>query len=323
MKFKIRKKAFLIICSIVAVLGIATYASTSQILKTNPPEIIELKGQKIIFGKWGDKPGEFGIDLSEIIPYTGPETRPAVDKEGNVFIYDRVTNRVSKFSNEGKLLLYFNLTAGQLKNLRMLGIVLDKKGDLYIGNLKFGKNGKFLENIPIGVSKKAIPIIYGFSENSDMIVSTDDFHCLIDSKGKIVRQGPKNQRFTPIGNKDYTISPGGGENDIRGDLILKSQDINKREEKKVPISLNSGFLSGVKLKTLSPIKLSQNGNLITVARKRSHPLNYMLLHINENSKRVTKAYVLPDEEVSTENPPVFGLDGNIYQSGFILVSCQG
>jgi len=308
----------LIVFVIILSVGIFAQTDNSRIQK---PEIIKPEGEKVVFGKWGDKPGEFSIKWEDGLPFTGPEIVPAVDKNGNVYIYDVINKRVSKFSKEGKLLLTFNLTNEQLKDLKVIGIAMDKSENLYIGNLVFSKEGKLIRVIKsTSFTGKGPFILMGVSEKENLLIKDVDpqVQHVVSKEGKTVKIGTANQAFTPIGDKNYSVSfiDKSDKNTKMPYLkITNSNDKDRKEEKFLP---NSSLLNNLKVKTLNPIKISKTGELIITARRQLRPLEYFLLYLNQENSSVTKAYVLPDEEISTENPPVFGLDGNIYQSGFIL-----
>jgi len=318
---KSRSKAlWLILVIFLIVLSAGIFAQTN-IGKDEKPEIVKLEGEKVVFGKWGDKPGEFSIKWEDGLPFTGPDIVPAVDKDGNIFIYDILNKRVSKFSNEGKLQFSFTLTEEQVNDLKLIGITIDKSENLYIGNLVFNKKGEFLRQIKSNsFTGKGPFILMGISNNDNLLIKDvkPQVQHVVSKEGMTLKKSNSNQIFTPIGDKDYSVSIVDRSIKKRDGpyLQLSSSKDKKIEENK--LLLNSSSLRNLKTKTLSPIRLSKKGMLIVTARKQLSPLEYYLLYIDKENSKITKAYVLPDEEISTENPPVFGLDGNIYQSGFIL-----
>jgi len=69
--------------------------------------VYEYVPKVIIQGKWGNKPGEFGVwgEMIEGEEITYGPSGIAVDSKGNIYILDMVNERIQKFDSEGKYLL--------------------------------------------------------------------------------------------------------------------------------------------------------------------------------------------------------------------------
>ncbi|MCK4421594.1 hypothetical protein KAW18_09345 [candidate division WOR-3 bacterium] len=280
-----------------------------------------LECEKVVFGKWGDNPGEFSIRWEDGLPYDGPEIRPAIDKEGNIYLYDILNKRVSKYSKGGELLLSFKLNKEQLDSLRMRGITMDKNENLYVGNLVFSKQGMFIKSIHTEIPRKEVPFIDGILEKGELLVSTDVYRYAINPEGKVIRKGEEYQRFTPINGKDYTLSSGPRKGRDKKDFILKIYDKKKKRSKELSFKVIDSLINKVVPQRLIPIRISIGGYVIVVCQRFTRNTYYIVFYIDENRSQIVKAYVLPSEVsikgvTFSHNPPVFGLDGNIYQSGY-------
>jgi len=299
-QIKIRKKVFLIICSIVVVLGIATYASTSQILKTNQPEIIELKGQKIIFGKWGDKDTEFGIkwDAEKDFPFTGPAIQPAVDKDGNVYMIDGLQEKVKKFSSKGKHILSFKAKPSST-------ILLDKEGRIYLegkGKVRvFSNTGQSKDTI--NVEDKDF-ILSGTGEDGNLIISN-----LSNNKMKTISVSGETEKDFSFYKARY---------DREKEIIELFSIVGNKELKSLEIKVDTKYLGKLSRNWVKYVGKTLNNEYIIIARRLKKPRNYMILYVSPEQKKIIKVYEIPWSSDPTMNewPPVFGLDGNVYHSGY-------
>jgi hypothetical protein len=192
---EVKRKNFvyIAICSIVIVLSIATYASAS--LEINNPKIIGLKGEKIIFGKWGNKDTEFGIkwDEEKDFPFTGPAIQPAVDKDGSIYLIDGLQGKIKRFSDKGQLILSFKAKPSST-------ILVDKEGRIYLE----GK-GKIRVFSNTGQSKDTINvededfILSGTVEDGNLIISN-----LSNNEMKAVSVSGKTKKISLFIKPDMT-----------------------------------------------------------------------------------------------------------------------
>jgi hypothetical protein len=152
--------------------------------------------------------------------------------------------------------------------------------------------------------------LIGISEDNHLLVGGKGRQYVFTMEGKTLKTGKPHRKFTPIDGKDFYISP-----DKVGLFI---EDSNNREKRELYFFFNTSLLNSVRINTLSPIKVSKSGALILTTQRQLYPNHYIVLYLNSEDPNASKAYVLKDEQGSTEDTPVFGLDGNIYQSGFML-----
>lgn len=83
----------------VCLIAVMCLSLSSQESEESLPEVYEKK--VIIDAKWGDKPGEFGLEL--MAPPVGPG--PYVfDKSGNIYIGDFANKRIQKYDSNGNLI---------------------------------------------------------------------------------------------------------------------------------------------------------------------------------------------------------------------------
>ena len=73
------------------------------------------------FGHWGEEPGQFAW-----------VTAIAFNRQGELFLCDEHTNRISVFDIQGRFLRYFGSTAGELRLNRPSDIAFDAQDNLYI-----------------------------------------------------------------------------------------------------------------------------------------------------------------------------------------------
>ena len=287
-------------------------------------EIKVLKGEKVVFGKWGDKLGEFGIQWEDEkdFPYWGPENQPAIDKEGNIYIYDILNKKVSKFSNKGKFLHSFILNEEHLQRLKMMKIKIDREENLYIGNLIFNKSLELVKEINVDFACKRGPfILMGISEGNHLLIKDvhNQIQYIVGRDGGILKRGEPHKIFTPINGKDYSVSSGQRKGPDRKDFILKIYDSRSRNKLQESVFLlEDSLISNVKPQRLIPIKVSKSGNIIVVGMRRKGNCDFFIFYIDEERAKIVKAYILPSNPnpYIDDLPPVFGLDGNIYQSGY-------
>jgi DNA-binding beta-propeller fold protein YncE len=84
--------------------------------------------------EWSGKSGEFGGRIEDI----------AVDKDGNVFVADPITNSIKKMDTDGKLVAKFGGEASKKGNglfYAPFGIAVDGKGFIY------ALDGNFLQKL--------------------------------------------------------------------------------------------------------------------------------------------------------------------------------
>ncbi len=103
------KNLFLVVLSFCFLIGFSSSketASTEIELKSNieREEIHKYTKKVLIDTKWGDKPGEFGMDLSVL---HGP-LNLVIDKE-NIYIYDCGNRRIHKYDSGGNLKNTFHI----------------------------------------------------------------------------------------------------------------------------------------------------------------------------------------------------------------------
>lgn len=280
-------------------LCISIYASSTQ---TKTPKITELEGERIVFGKWGNKHNEFGIRWEDGLPFDGPAIQPAIDKEGNIYIVDALHREVKKFSIEGKHLLSFPSPPSST-------ILIDGSGNIYLdagdGIKVFDKNGKFEEFISLKhlLSGKGF-LLTRLTEDNNFLIDDLGIHKsqLISKDGKILKEIPYYE--VKFDRKEKILK-------IHAQTRDKSKSIVEIHMKDYPIGKLSMTWREFAGKNFQ-------GYLIVITRRLNKPRNYLILYLDEGNAIIKKFYVLPTkgEPTTTENPPVFGLDGNLYQSGF-------
>lgn len=304
MKF-IKNKTVLIIFLMFSIfLYISIFASSTQ---TTTPKITELEGKRIVFGKWGNKNNEFGIrwEDEKDFPFDGPAIQPAIDKEGNIYIVDALHREVKKFSSEGKHLLSFPSPPSST-------ILIDGSGNIYLdagdGIKVFDKNGKFEEFISLKhlLSGKGF-LLRRLAENNSFLIDDLESHKM----EFISREGKKIEEIQYYEGK-YN----------RKEKILEIFSIRGKERSSIlKIKIDANSIGKLNRNWVEIMGRSIKGYIIVITERWNKPYNGIILYIDENTGQIVKTYILPPEVTihmgtSAINPPVFGQDGNIYQSGF-------
>ncbi|MFH1361107.1 MAG: hypothetical protein ABIH69_00400 [bacterium] len=123
--------------------------------------LMKIPWGKTTLGK-GTKPGELGVRLVEGLGFV-PD-RLAVDSNGNIYIFDKVNNRINKYNRFGKFVRDYQLDSLKVLPAKVKGrppiivendvdMGVDGQGNVYILNSKEGKirkldaNGQLIEKI--------------------------------------------------------------------------------------------------------------------------------------------------------------------------------
>lgn len=271
------------------------------------PEVKVLKGVKVVEGKWGSNPGEFGIKWEDELPFP-PLDVVAVDKEGNIYVPDDVNHRVQKFSKEGKYLLSLGGKKGKSSWIGgLLGLVVDAQGNVYVGQSKyiqvFDRNGGSKKTIPLD-STIQLAILWGIDENGNFLISDEGKSHLVSSEGKILRSHKKD--FIPVGEKDYYFNYCKKENNI----IIIAEKGEEKNELAVKTATKTGRPRSF------PLWLSSEGYIILITYGAgSSYKDYIILYLNTDGT-IVQEYIIPYTEKGDGGCPILGLDGNLYDAGY-------
>jgi len=136
--------------------------------------------EKIVLGKWGDKPGEFGLGQDPTVEHGIGAIMPSdidVDDAGNFYVMDRVNSRIQVFGRDNKL-KYVVFDEGQKEWLSgVTGIVALKDGNIYLNNFEKKQFG-LVKNKKISIFKSIQdPIGYDLKKSCDdkIILGNDLF----------------------------------------------------------------------------------------------------------------------------------------------------
>jgi hypothetical protein len=262
-----------------------------------------LKGVKIVEGKWGIKPGEFGIKWESGGLPGGPYPDPAIDEKSNIYVGDILNNRIQKFSNKGEYLLSFGADSGEGSLIGGIGgIVVDQNGFVYVkwGKLikVYNESGNYVKSIQLDTAIKH-PLLWGIDENGNFLISDMSMGHLVSSDGEIIRSHKKN--FIPLGEKDYYFK----HNKRNKILQLVTVKGKATSELIVKTATNIGRRESF------PLWISPEGCFIIMAPgSGSSYKNKIILYINQEGE-IVREYIIPNAW-----SPILGLDGNFYDAGY-------
>lgn len=89
----------------------------------------EITGKIIVRGKWGNTPGEFGLDISEP-PGAGPSIF-TVSPNGDIYIADCVNSRIVVYSHKGEILKNIKIPSQYHRYHCVNSIEVDSNGFIY------------------------------------------------------------------------------------------------------------------------------------------------------------------------------------------------
>lgn len=289
------------------ILCMAICAQTFCSADEHKPEVKVLKGVKVIEGKWGDGPGEFGIEWNELgLPF-GPFPATVVDKEGNIYVGDDVNHRVQKFSKDGKYLLSLGGKRGEDSWIYgILGLVADGNGNVYVGQSKFiqvfDKNSGFKKIIPLD-STIQLAILWGQDEKGNFLISDEGKSHLVAQDGEVIRSHDKD--FIPLGEKDYYFYY----DKIEGTNKLVT--VKGREKSELAVKT----VTNISRRRSFPFWLSPEGYFIIIARgSGSSYKDKIILYINQQGETM-REYIISYKD-GDRGTPILGLNGNFYRIGY-------
>lgn len=296
---KAKFQIFMVLCLII-------FMQNFSLSDEHKPEVRVLKGVKVVEGKWGDGPGEFGIKWDELgLPF-GPYPDVAVDKEGNIYVGDDVNHRVQKFSKNGKYLLSLGGKKGEDSWIYgVLGLVVDEDGSVYVGQGKFiqifDKNGTYRKLIPLDSVVGECPILWGIDEERNFLIDGDEGKGhLVAQNGKVIRSHDKD--FMPAGDKDYYC--------YYDRIGRNNKFVTVKERQKSALAVKTATKVG--RRRAFPMWLSPEGYFITINYGAgSSYKDEIILYINQQGETV-REYIIPNAWSS-----ILGLDGNFYDAGYL------
>lgn len=280
--------------------------------RNNEFEIDTLEGIKVVEGKWGSGPGEFGIAWNDEkdFPY-GPYIKPVVDTDGNIYINDKQNARIVVYSKYGEHIHSYSIYGNELQ--------IDKKGYLYLytreGIKVLDKNGEF-ENLVKIPDNGRLYLFWGIDEEGHLLIKDIDeqIQYVLENDGRVLKKGKKHRTFMLIANREYEIV-----HDSKNRSMKITIHNNKTTEQEVKI--NNDLMAKIECYYTIPLKVSLNKNLIVTSRMIEKPYEYIMMYVDIPTKNIKKIYVLRSEKSEkgisvANNPPIFGQDGNLYQSGY-------
>ena len=210
--------------------------SVSLFSQVNPDSLPEKYVKKVIIdAKWGDGPGEFGINIS-----SDPIIAPggiSIDNNGDIYIMDNANGRIQRFNREGNLLNIFKVSCYGL----IFGV---RDGIIYAGgsipntlaiiNVKSGKEVLTKISIP-GARSWVESVPYGYVKDGELIIEQG----AVDLK-------TKRWKFNRI-NKDLAT------------FTELSYSSVKRMEKSITIRGEQGKEITIK-KGTNPLEIDNGGN---------------------------------------------------------------
>ncbi len=305
--FKINRKFLLLMTLFIFTESL--YAQRNDELK-----IDTLIGIKIVEGKWGNGPGEFGIvwEDGKDFPF-GPYIKPAVDTNGNIYINDKQNVRIMLYSRSGEYIRSYVIYGNELQ--------IDKEGYLYLhtreGIKVLDKSGEFENLVKLPDDEKSY-LFWGIDEEGHLLVKDIDEHIqyVLGNDGGVLKKGEKYRTFTPIANCEYEIT-----HDSKNRNMTITIHTDKTKTPKQEAKIRTGLMAKIEYYYTIPLKVSISGNLIVTARMTEKPYDYIIMYVDITTKKIKKIYVFRSEKsikgiTVTNNPPILGQDGNIYQSGY-------
>lgn len=117
----------------------------------------EIDGRIVLHGKWGNGPGEFGFKCEQGELPEGP-TDFTVDNDGNLYVVDRLNQRIQKFDKNGDLTRIFNFSGREvIPYMRYIAVM---KNQMYLsGGRKvyvIDSLGMLLHTIPMDKDIKRV-----------------------------------------------------------------------------------------------------------------------------------------------------------------------
>ncbi len=242
----------------------------------------------IIDAKWGNGPGEFGINLN-----TDPITAPggiSIDSNGDIYIVDMANHRVQHFDRNGKLCNTFKITSyphifGVINGIIYCGSAITDTLMIINGRL----NTRIFTKLGIPIERNSVPS--GWVEN-----------------GKLVILQPILQNNS-VEEKKWILSKINGST---AEFIKSPQELSK----------SSKHDYNVEIKNIGRIKIKKGSEPYTVDKKGN---NYYTKYVSQNFfiiiKVSKKGKILSIIELPKENAiasegmiqnPVITPSGDIY-----------
>jgi len=248
-----------------ALFGIVLFCSiglSGLSAKVNPDSLKEKYVPKVIINaKWGDGPGEFGIDLSSA-PYTAPGGI-SVDDNGDIYILDNANSRIQRFDKNGKLLnifkvrsygLFFGVKDGIIYSggnlIDTLVIINTKSGKKTFVRLSLPGAHSWVESVPTGYIKNGELII----EQAATELETKRWKLSQVNKGIATFTELSEALVKPI-EKDIAIEVEEGKN-----VIIKKGTYPRELDSEG----NYYFIKWWSADTSKVIKISQEGKLLSI-----------------------------------------------------------
>ena len=101
--------------------------------------------ETLTLGKWGSKPGEFGLGLDTRFDEAHPPHDIAFDRVGNIYVADQVNGRVQVVSPQGKLLSIFLDEKNKRWLMGVTGIAVLSDNKIFLHNSSLKQFG-YLQN---------------------------------------------------------------------------------------------------------------------------------------------------------------------------------